>query len=172
MEYITIGSIGFAQICTPDYFAKEQIEVIVLQQIIDIELTPIIPKRFKERCDFYIETSYHELGSYEEIVLAYDNRFLDKFNDKFMMLVNLFENQTKTAFENAIDNNLTNNKFYKTAIKIIDKINEFQNFINKSEKIDFDNKEYINICQSLYNKEKRKMYIHHKIKERNLKNIN
>jgi hypothetical protein len=170
MEYITIGSIGFAQMCTPDYFAKEQIEVIVLQQIIDIELIPIRPKHFKKMCDFYIETSYHELGSYEEIILSYDNRFLDKFDDKFIMLVNLFENQTKTAFENAVNNNLINNKFYKAAIKIIDKINEFWNFVNKCEKIDLEDEKYIDICKSLYYKEKRKMYILHKKKEMNLNN--
>lgn len=176
MNYEVIGSIGFAQVGTPEYFEKEQVEVLVLQEIIDTKFKPFIPKRFLGRCHFYIKTFRHDAGSYKEIVLAFDDAFLDKltdeFNKRFDMLLNLFEKQTGVAFEDAADNNLADNKFYKAAMKITDKVDEFWNFVNECESFDFEAEEYMNKCEALYLKsrieiqdlERKEMKIIHKMK--------
>ena len=77
MNYLNIGSIGFAQLGSPDYYEKRQIENQVLQEAIQAPEWAV-PEEFKDNAYIGIKSfRYDDLGSYDEVVLYYTRAIED-----------------------------------------------------------------------------------------------
>jgi len=96
MDYLVLGSNGFAQVGDPDYFAKNKIELRILLDFLKGNYP--IPEPFINMAFYSIKAFHHDFGTYYEIVLIYDdcklsgwesseldleNEFFDKFWDWF-----------------------------------------------------------------------------------------
>lgn len=77
-ETITIGSIGFAQYGTPDYFEKRKVENSVLRDLLQ---TPTFENIFPDLCRIKIVTERYEDGSYDEVGITYNSRQLEKLEE-------------------------------------------------------------------------------------------
>jgi len=94
MDYLVIGSNGFAQVGRPDFLEKNKIEMRVLMEYIQKNYP--VPDEFAFICHYKVKWFSHDFGMYSEIVLIYNdsllyqweeddpdkfNRFWDWFND-------------------------------------------------------------------------------------------
>ncbi len=75
MDYLNVGSNGFAQVGDPDYFEKNRVEMRYLLNLIR-EKFPI-PDRLKGLCYFKVKSFPHEFGTYHEVVLMFSKRIHD-----------------------------------------------------------------------------------------------
>src|SRR5665647_3482812 len=75
MDYLVVGSNGFAQLGDPDYFAKAKIETRILMEYLR-ENFPV-PEEFSNVAHYSIMPFHHDFGTYYEIVINYDESFLD-----------------------------------------------------------------------------------------------
>jgi hypothetical protein len=82
-EELPIGSIGFAQYGTPDYFEKRIIEKTVIRQIVATDPAFKIPEEFEGMCRFKLARCPYEDGSYDELQLIYDWRKFSHNGDEF-----------------------------------------------------------------------------------------
>ena len=71
MDYLVLGSNGFAQVGDPDYFAKNKVELRILLDFFK-ENYPI-PEPFISMAYYSIKAFPHDFGTYHEIVLIYDD---------------------------------------------------------------------------------------------------
>jgi len=79
MDYLVVGSNGFAQVGDPDYYKKNLVEMNFLLELIN-EKFPV-PGKFTFTC-FYAKKSFpHDFGTYHEIVLYFDDAVLDEWKD-------------------------------------------------------------------------------------------
>lgn len=96
-DYIVLGSIGFAQLGTDDFFNCEKVETLVLQELISQNKLFKIPKKFENHCKIRMKSFQHDFGTYKELCLIYQQEFLDdieddeELNDKFWLWVNEME---------------------------------------------------------------------------------
>lgn len=74
MNYLVLGSNGFAQVGDPDYFAKNKIELRILLDFFK-ENHPI-PEPFINMAYYSIKAFPHDFGTYHEIVLIYNDCLL------------------------------------------------------------------------------------------------
>ncbi|OQB58782.1 MAG: hypothetical protein BWX96_02931 [Bacteroidetes bacterium ADurb.Bin145] len=79
MDYLCIGSKGYAQLGEPDFHMKNKIEMQVLLAYLENNF-PILDE-FSGMCQYKVKWFTHDFGSYSEIVLVYDDRLLDKWQD-------------------------------------------------------------------------------------------
>ena len=75
MDYLVIGSNGFAQVGSPEYLEKNQIEMRVLLKYLTTNF-PIL-EDFAQMCFYKVKWFQHDFGSYSEIVLIYNNNILE-----------------------------------------------------------------------------------------------
>lgn len=75
MDYLNVGSNGFAQVGDPDYTEKNRIEMRYLLNLIR-ERFPI-PDRLQGLCYFKVKAFPHEFGTYHEIVLMFSDKIHD-----------------------------------------------------------------------------------------------
>ena len=80
MDYLVIGSNGFAQVGTPEYLQKNQIEMRVLLEHL-INNFPI-PDELSNMCFYKVKWFQHDFGSYSEIVLIYNDSILGDWEDE------------------------------------------------------------------------------------------
>ena len=71
MDYLNVGSNGFAQLGDPDYYAKNRVEMLYLLQLIGNKFP--IPEELKILCRFAVKAFPHDFGTYHEIVLHFDD---------------------------------------------------------------------------------------------------
>lgn len=71
MDYLVLGSNGFAQVGDPDYSSKNKIELRILIDFFQ-ENYPI-PEPFVSMAYYSIKAFPHDFGTYHEIVLIYDD---------------------------------------------------------------------------------------------------
>ncbi len=71
MDYLCVGSNGYAQVGDPLYLEKNAVEMNYLYQFIR-EKFPI-PERLQTLCRFAVKAFSHDFGTYHEIVLHYDD---------------------------------------------------------------------------------------------------
>ena len=77
MDYLVLGSNGFAQVGDPDYFAKNKIELRILLDFFKVNYP--IPEPFVNMA-YYSQKSFpHDFGTYHEIVLIYDDCKLSEY---------------------------------------------------------------------------------------------
>jgi hypothetical protein len=79
MDYLVVGSNGFAQVGDPDYYKKNLIEMNYLLKFIR-EKFPV-PERFTSYCFFSGKSFPHDFGTYHEIVLWYDENVLEEWQN-------------------------------------------------------------------------------------------
>ena len=72
MDYVNIGSVGFAQLGRDDYYKKRQIEKSVILDFISNDNRFIIPENYVRMCHLRMKTFPYEYSSYDELVLVYD----------------------------------------------------------------------------------------------------
>ena len=92
MDYLYIGSNGFAQVGQPDFYLKNEVEMSV--SIHYLENNYPIPDEFSSMCHYKVKWFRHDFGDYTEIVLVYNDRILDWWEendpDKFDRFWNWF----------------------------------------------------------------------------------
>ena len=115
MDYIVIGSIGFAQVGQEHYGKKREIEKQVINELVKIENIFQITSEFKDLCYKEYKTFQHDFGSYDELCLVYDNAEIDDWidndiekNQRFWNWVNEMESYD---FEQQILIDLCESKF-------------------------------------------------------------
>ena len=75
MDYLVLGSNGFAQMGDSAFYKKLKIEMRVLLDYFH-SCFPI-PQKFKTIAYYSVKTFHHDFGDYQEIVLWYDRSNLD-----------------------------------------------------------------------------------------------
>jgi hypothetical protein len=169
MDYITIGSIGFAQLGEGDYFNKREVEKKVLNEIIEKELNILIPDKFKDICFITIKKFLYENSSYDEVCLVYDNVYLEKLNDKFeekfLELETIFSNEFGYDFLSDFPDELRETIEYQNIMNLNNESDEFWEFANSLESFDFETEQYFEQCKNAYRKECSIKIIHKANKE-------
>ena len=101
MDYLNVGSNGFAQVGDPHYYAKNQVEMLYLLQMIGNKFP--IPEELKTLCRFAVKAFPHDFGTYHEIVLHFDDEAIGDGYDED----DAFPNISREIIQNCIDNDLT-----------------------------------------------------------------
>ena len=68
-ENLTLGSIGFAQLGTEDYYEKRQVEKKVLSGLLE---TPTFENKFPDLCRIKILKEAYEYDSYDEVAIVFN----------------------------------------------------------------------------------------------------
>ena len=107
MDYLTIGSNGFAQVGRPDFYEKNKIEMTVLLEYLKNNYP--VPEEFRHMCEYRVKWFTHDFGRYSEIVLVYDDHILYQWEeddpDKFDRFWNWFNNIEAIDLESDYLNN-------------------------------------------------------------------
>jgi len=75
MDYLVLGSNGFAQMGDSAFYRKLKIEMRVLLDY--FHTTFPIPQKFKTMAYYSAKTFQHDFGDYQEIVLWYERSYFD-----------------------------------------------------------------------------------------------
>jgi hypothetical protein len=79
MDYLVLGSTGFAQMGDSAFYEKLNVEMRVLLDYFRNNFP--IPQKFKTLAYYSIKTFDHDFGQYKEIVLWYDREYFDSLED-------------------------------------------------------------------------------------------
>jgi len=79
MDYLVLGSNGFAQMGDSAFYNKLKIEMRVLLDYFHRNFP--IPQKFKTITYYAVKTFHHDFGDYQEIVLWYDRDYIDSLED-------------------------------------------------------------------------------------------
>lgn len=79
MDYLVLGSNGFAQMGDSAFYEKLKIEMRVLLDY--FHSTFPIPQKFKTIAYYSVKTFQHDFGDYQEIVLWYDRDYIDSLEN-------------------------------------------------------------------------------------------
>ena len=79
MDYLVLGSNGFAQIGDSSFYEKLKIEMRVLLNYFHSSFP--IPWKFKTLAYYSVKSFHHDFGDYQEIVLWYDREYVDSLED-------------------------------------------------------------------------------------------
>ena len=79
MDYLVLGSNGFAQMGYSAFYEKLKIEMRVLLDFFHSNFP--IPQKFKTIAYYSVKTFHHDFGDYQEIVLWYDRSYFDSLED-------------------------------------------------------------------------------------------
>ncbi len=112
MDYLVIGSNGFAQVGDPDYFKKNKIEMKVFMDYIENNYP--IPEEFWHLCDYRVKWFSHDFGRYSEIVLIYDDYILNQYEEDNPEKFNRFWEWFNNVESVNLESDYLNNKISKT----------------------------------------------------------
>ena len=79
MDYLVIGSNGFAQMGDSAFYNKQKIEMRVLMDFFHSNFP--IPQKFKTWTYYSVKTFHHDFGDYQEIVLWYQREYFDSLEE-------------------------------------------------------------------------------------------
>jgi hypothetical protein len=79
MDYLVVGSNGFAQVGDPDYFTKAKIELRILLEFLQANYP--VPDEFASKTYFSIKAFNHDFGTYHELVVMYDDDYLSTLEE-------------------------------------------------------------------------------------------
>lgn len=79
MDYLVVGSNGFAQVGDLDYFTKAKIELQILYEFLQANYP--IPDEFASKAYYYIKAFNHDFGTYHEVVVIFDDHYLSTLED-------------------------------------------------------------------------------------------
>lgn len=80
MDYLNVGSNGFAQVGDDLYYEKNRVEMKYLLEMIENKFP--IPAELAPHCYFAVKSFPHDFGTYHEIVLHYDDVAIGDGNDE------------------------------------------------------------------------------------------
>ena len=112
MDYLVIGSNGFAQVGDPEYFKKNKIEMKVLMGYLENNYP--IPEEFWHICDYRLKWFSHDFGRYSEIVLIYDDYILNQYEKDNPEKFGRFWNWFNIIESVNLESDYLNNKISKT----------------------------------------------------------
>lgn len=96
IDYVYIGSNGFAQVGDPLYHDKNAAEKTVIFQILEKTECLHIPDQFKGIASFQWKAQQHDFGTYHDLVIRYNYIYLSELEDsedpEKVELFNLFWN--------------------------------------------------------------------------------
>ena len=79
MDYLVVGSNGFAQVGDPDYFTKAKIELRILHEFLQANYP--VPDEFASKAYYYIKAFNHDFGTYHEVVVIFDDHYLSTLEE-------------------------------------------------------------------------------------------
>ena len=79
MDYLVVGSNGFAHVGDPDYFTKAKIELRILLEFLQANYP--IPDEFASKAYYYIKAFNHDFGTYHEVVVIFDDQYFSALED-------------------------------------------------------------------------------------------
>ena len=79
MDYLVLGSNGFAQMGDSAFYRKLIIEMRVLLDYFHSSFP--IPQQFKTIAYYSVKTFQHDFGDYQEIVLWYNREYVDSLEE-------------------------------------------------------------------------------------------
>jgi hypothetical protein len=79
MDYLVVGSNGFAQVGDPDYFTKAKIELHILLEFFQANYP--VPDEFASKAYYCIKAFNHDFGTYHEVVVIFDDQYLSTLED-------------------------------------------------------------------------------------------
>jgi hypothetical protein len=79
MDYLCIGSNGFAQVGNPEFYQKNEIEMNYLLEYLQTNYP--VPEELKSICWYKEKWFRHDFGDYSEMVLVYNNRVLEDWEE-------------------------------------------------------------------------------------------
>ena len=79
MDYLVIGSNGFAQMGDSRFYEKLKVEMRVLLD--HFHHTYPIPQKFKTLAYYSVKTFHHDFGDYKEVVLWCDREYFDSLDE-------------------------------------------------------------------------------------------
>ena len=79
MDYLVVGSNGFAQVGDPDYFTKAKIELRILLEFLQTNYP--VPEEFASKANYSIKSFNHDFGTYHEVVVIFDDQYLSTLED-------------------------------------------------------------------------------------------
>ena len=79
MDYLVVGSNGFAQVGDPYYFLKAKIELRILLEFLQANYP--VPDEFAPKAYFQIKAFNHDFGTYHEIVVIFDDQYLSTLKE-------------------------------------------------------------------------------------------
>jgi hypothetical protein len=88
MDFICLGSNGFAQVGQDDYHEKARVELVALRQYA-ARVHPV-PEELHEIAAYHIKEFPHDFGWYKELVIVYDDVKLDALAESNEALVDRF----------------------------------------------------------------------------------
>ena len=80
MDYLVIGSNGFAQVGRPDFHEQNRIEMRVLLEYLQNNYP--IPEECWHMCEYCVKWFDHDFGRYSEVVLVYDDYILNQWDEE------------------------------------------------------------------------------------------
>jgi len=137
MDYLCVGSNGFAQVGDPLYPEKNAVEMNFLLGIIR-EKFPI-PERLQTLCRFAVKAFSHDFGTYHEIVLHYDDITIENNADNDL-LITLSEEELQLYIENDLS-------LLESTPSLSD---IFWNWFNKVESFDLESEEITETIKTKY----------------------
>jgi hypothetical protein len=75
MDYLCVGSNGFAQVGQPDFRLKNKAEMAVLMEYLETQYP--VPEEFSCMCCYRVKWFCHDFGNYSEIVMLYNDLILE-----------------------------------------------------------------------------------------------
>ena len=79
MDYLCVGSTGFAQLGTPDCYPKMTIEMSVLMHHMEQKFP--VPDNLQYLARYKVMKFDHDFGTYREIVVSFDDNELHRLSD-------------------------------------------------------------------------------------------
>jgi hypothetical protein len=79
MDYLVLGSNGFAQMGDSAFYEKLKIEMRMLLDYFHSSFP--IPQKFKTLAYYSAKKFHHDFGDYQEIVLWYDREYVESLED-------------------------------------------------------------------------------------------
>ena len=79
MDYLVLGSNGFAQMGDSAFYEKLKIEMRILLDYFHSSFP--IPQKFKIMAYYSVKTFHHDFGDYQEIVLWYERDYIDSLEE-------------------------------------------------------------------------------------------
>jgi hypothetical protein len=135
MDYICVGSNGFAQLGDPLYPEKNAAEMNYLLGLIR-EKFPI-PERLQTLCRYAVKAFSHDFGNYHEIVLHYDDITIEE-DPETDPLITMSEEQLAEYFDKPIPES------EQTLSDI------FWNWFNEVESFDLESEEITEAIKARY----------------------
>jgi hypothetical protein len=91
MDYLVVGSNGFAQVGDPYYFTKAKIELRILLEFLHANYP--VPDEFALKAYYHIQAFNHDFGTYHEVVVIFDDLYLSTLEESEIESDNEFVNK-------------------------------------------------------------------------------